>query len=288
MSEIVYLNGSLIPLSQAKISVLDYGFLYGFGIFGTMRVYEGQVFRPDDHLRRLSRSAEMLGFPVRVMELKDAVIEVVRANHLREARVRINISLGEGSMAPDPTTCQQPTILIMASPYQPYPEAVYRKGFRALTSSIRRNSQSPLSRIKSANYLENMLARSEARAAGLDEALCLNEQGLLAEASMSNIFLVTDGAVQTPKVEHGVLPGITREIVFELAPGLNINAIEADIALEDVFRAQEAFLTNSLMEIMPLVELDGRPIVSGSPGPVTLRLMEAYKELVLSAITGEK
>ncbi len=282
MSEIVYLNGSLMLRSQASISVMDYGFLYGFGLFETMRAYGGQVFRLDSHLSRLARSAEILGLPLRAQELKGAVMDTIQANKLGEARIRIAISIGEGGMVPDPSTCNEPTVLILAGHYQPYPEQVYQKGFRAVVSSIRRNSQSPLSRLKSANYLESILARQEARAAGVEEALCLNEKGLLAEASMSNIFLVTDGTLRTPGQDSGILPGITRETVLGLASQLGINTFEHDIRLDELFHAQEAFLTNSLIEVMPLIEVDGKPIGSGRPGPVTRRFIADYKELVLT------
>ena len=280
MSEIVYLNGSLIPRSQASISALDYGFLYGYGLFETMRAYGGRVFRLDSHLRRLARSAEILGLPIGTLDLKGAVMDTIQANQLSEARVRITISIGEGGMVPDPSTCSKPTVLILAGHYQPYPEQVYQKGFRVVVSSIRRNSGSPLSRLKSANYLESILARQEARAAGVDEALCLNEKGLLAEASMSNIFLVTDGILRTPGQESGILPGITRETILELASPLGINTLEHDIRLDELFQAQEAFLTNSLIEVMPLTEIDGKLIGSGRPGSVTKRLLAAYRKMV--------
>lgn len=288
MSEIVYLNGVLIPCSQASISVMDYGFLYGFGLFETMRAYGGQVFRLDSHLARLERSAEILGLPVRVSELKGAVTDTIEANKLRDARVRIAVSIGEGGMVPDAAACDRPTVLILAEHYQPYHESVYQKGFKAVVSSIRRNSQSPLSRLKSANYLESILARQEARAAGVDEALCLNEKGLVAEASMSNIFLVNDGILQTPREVDGVLPGITRQVVLELAAGLSIGVSQQGIRLEEVLGAEEIFLTNSLIEVMPLTEIGGKPVSSGKPGPVTQRLREGYSQLVLAARTSEQ
>jgi len=282
MSEIVYLNGSLMPSSQASISALDYGFLYGYGLFETMRAYEGQVFRLDRHLSRLAGSAEILGVPIDVSVLKVAVVDTIRANKLGNARVRITVSIGEGGMIPDSTTCNKPTVLVMAGQYQPYPERVYQEGFRAIVPSVRRNSQSPLSRLKSANYLESMLARQEARAAGVDEALCLNEKGILAEASMSNVFVVTDDIIITPACGSGILLGITREAILELAPQLGINTQEHDIKLDELFQAQEAFLTNSLIEVMPLAEVDGKSIGSGRPGPLTRKLMAGYKELVLT------
>jgi branched-subunit amino acid aminotransferase/4-amino-4-deoxychorismate lyase len=191
-------------------------------------------------------------------------------------------------MVPNPGTCNEPTILVVAGSYHPYPEDVYRKGFRAIISSIRRNSQSGLSRLKSANYLDSMLARQEAREAGVDEAVCLNDKGLLAESSMSNIFLVSDGMLKTPGEENGILPGITRQVVLELAVQLNIKASKQDILSEDIYQAQEAFLTNSLMEIMPLVEVNGKQIGSGSPGEFTRRLMKGYREMVLASMTSEQ
>lgn len=280
MSDIVYLNGSLVPRSQASVSVLDYGFLYGFGLFETMRAYGGRLFRLDSHLSRLARSAEILGMSVDEMVLKGAVMDTIQANKLSGARIRITISIGEGGMVPDPGTCTKPTVLILAGHYTPYPGERYKKGFRAVVSSIRRNSQSPLSRLKSANYLESILAKQEARAAGVDEAICLNEKGLLAEASMSNIFLVTDGILRTPRQESGILPGITRETILELASQLGINTLEHDIRLDELLHAQEAFVTNSLIEVMPLTEVDGKPIGSGRPGSLTRKLMVAYKKMV--------
>lgn len=280
MSNIVYLNGEMIPVSQAKISVMDYGFLYGYGLFETMRAYGGKIFRLDDHLERLSHSSEILGISIKTREIESAVKDTMQANQLSEARVRVTVSIGEGEMVPNPGTCNEPTILVVAGSYHPYPEDVYRKGFRAIISSIRRNSQSGLSRLKSANYLDSMLARQEARAAGVDEAICLNDKGLLAEASMSNIFLVSDGILKTSGEESGILPGITRQVVLELAGQLNIKASKQDILPEDIYQAQEAFLTNSLMEIMPLVEVNGKQIGSGKPGELTQRLMKEYRETV--------
>ncbi len=280
MNEIVYLNGSLIPRSQASISALDYGFLYGFGLFETMRAYRGKVFRLDSHLSRLSHAADMLGVPIKTPNLKKAMLDILRVNKLEDARIRITVSPGEGEMVPDLSTCKKPTVLIMAQHYHPYPEEVYQKGFKAIVSSIRRNSQSPLSRLKSTSYLESILAKEEARAAGVDEALCLNEKGLLAEASMSNIFIITHGTLRTPGEENGILPGITRGTILELASKLGIDAAEQDIKPDKLSQAEEAFLTNSLMEVMPLTEVEGKPISSGKPEAITKRLMEAYKEMV--------
>lgn len=282
MSAMVYLNGRLIPRDQASISALDYGYLYGFGLFETMRAYSGRVFLLDSHLRRLADSAEALGFSLAGLDLKGAVMDTLRANGLGDARVRITVSAGEGAMAPDPASCNQPTVLIQAEDYRPCAEKVYRKGFSVVTASFRRNSLSPLSRYKSTSYLDSILARQQAREAGADEALCLNEKGLLAEASMSNIFLVTAGAVRTPGLECGILPGITRQAVLNLAQQMGINTLEQDIQPDELLDADEVFLTGSLVEVMPVTSIDGKLIASGKPGRLTGRLMAAYKKLVIS------
>lgn len=283
MDEIVYLNGKLIPRSQAKISALDYGFLYGYALFETMRTYGGRVFRLEGHLNRLAKSAKMLGISIELPEIKDAVLDTIQANNLSEARVRITISIGEGAINADISTCSKPTVLIIAENYQPYPKKIYRKGFRAVVSTIRCNSQSPLSRLKSTSYLESILARQEAREAEVDEAICLNEEGFLAEGSMSNIFLVAEGILKTPGYDSGILPGITRQTVLELAPKLGIDNLECDIRLDELFQAQEAFFTSSIIEVMPLTEIEGKLIGSGKPGSVTKGFMAEYKKLVLNA-----
>lgn len=280
MSEIVYLNGSLLPINEARISPVDYGFLYGFGLFETIRAYDGKVPFLDKHLSRLARSAETMGLPATILDIGKAVMDTLRANKLNNARIRITVSAGEGGIVPDQAGGISPTVLVTAVPYQPYPEQTYAKGFKAVVSSIRRNSQSLLSGIKSTNYLESMLARQEAKAAGVDEAIFLNERDLVAEAAMSNIFLVADGILKTPRLGNGILPGITREIIMELAPKLGIETVAEDIWLGELFEAQEAFLTNSLIEVMPLTRVAGKSIASGKLGPITRKLSAAYRELV--------
>ena len=280
MSQVVYLNGSLVPLEQAKISVMDYGFLYGYGLFETMRAYNGKVFGLDRHLTRLGRSAEVLGINVDVTLLEKAVYETVRANGLSEARIRLIVTIGEGSVTPDPGTCARPTLVVIAVPYHAYSPEVYEKGWRVNISTIRRNSQSPLPNLKSSNFLESMLARQESRMAGLDDTLLLNDKGFLAEASSSNVFIVSGGVLKTPPRSSGLLPGVTREMALELAERLSIRSAETDIALDELMSADEVFLTNSMIEIMPVTTISGKAISTGTPGPVTRKLMQAYKELV--------
>ena len=281
MDSIAYLNGEMVPLSQARISVLDYGFRFGYGVFGGMRAYKGKVFRLDTKLNRIKESAEKLGISTDVDTYKSAIMDTIRANNLQEARVILSVSSGEGSASPDPQSCTAPTVVVTATEYTPIPAEMYEKGYRALVASVRRNSQSPASGMKTLNYLESIMARQEARTAGFDEAVQLNEKGKVAEASTGNLFLVKDNILKTPGTDCGIIPGIVREVLLELAPQLNIEAIETDIELDELFSADEAFLTNVLMEVMPVVAVNDRPIGSGKPGDITKQLMTAYRNLAL-------
>ncbi|HEY90729.1 MAG TPA: hypothetical protein G4O07_02750, partial [Dehalococcoidia bacterium] len=184
MNELVYINGSLVPRTDVRISPLDYGFLYGFGLFETMRAYEGSVFRLDKHLDRLARSAKGIGITVDTEVLDGAVTDTIRANGFENARIRLTVSGGEGGMPPDITSCGEPTVLVTATQYQPFSDDVYRNGFRTIVSSIRRSTNSLVSGMKSLNYLESLLARQEARTVRVNEALFITDRGLLAEASM--------------------------------------------------------------------------------------------------------
>jgi branched-chain amino acid aminotransferase group I len=287
MAEIIYLNGRLIPRFEAKLSPFDHGFLYGYGLFETMRTYNGRIFRLDSHLTRLRCSAESIGLTHTILStdegkqcLKAACMATLEANELNDARIRLTVSAGEGDMTPDPGTCSSPTVLITAHNFAPLPPEKYETGFKAAVSFLRRNSQSPLSRLKSTCYMENVLARMTARAAGYDEAIFLNEQGYLAEGSTTNVFLVSHGELITPCFESGVLPGITRDAVLEIARTSNIKATERWVELNELVEAEEAFLTNSVLELMPLVSVEGKSIGSGKPGKLTGDLLFAYRKLV--------
>jgi branched-subunit amino acid aminotransferase/4-amino-4-deoxychorismate lyase len=283
----VCLNGSLLPLSQARLSPLDQGFLYGYGLFETMRAYSGHVFRLEAHLARLRRAAAFLGLGVdHLPDLSRAVHDTLAANHLSNARIRLTLSAGPGEPVPDMTACREPTLLITARDYVPHADAVYRQGFRAALSTIRRNTRSPLSGMKSLSYLDNLLARREARLAGADEAIMLNEQGLVAEGSTSNVFLVSGNALRTPGEDSGILPGVTRGLVLELARSAALGTAEGKIAPGELVSADEAFCTNSLIEIMPITTCDGRAVGRGVPGEITARLTAAYRELVAAASRG--
>ena len=287
MAEIIYLNGQLVSHFEAKLSPFDHGFLYGYGLFETMRAYNGRIFRLDSHLTRLRCSAESIGLAHTILtteegkqSLKAACLATLEANELKDARIRLTVSAGEGDMTPDISTCSSPTVLISARSLAPLPPEKYGTGFKAAISFLRRNSQSPLSRLKSTCYMENVLARMTARAAGYDEAILLNEQGYLAEGSTTNVFLVSHGELITPCFESGVLPGITRDAVLEIARTSNIKATERWVELNELIEAQEAFVTNSILELMPLVSVEGRLIGPGRPGKLTGDLLFAYRKLV--------
>ena len=280
MAEIVYLNGTLIPRSEARISAMDYGFFYGYGLFETMRAYGGSVFRLDEHLARLAGSAKRLAIEIDITVLTKAVMDTLKANSLADARIRLAVSVGEGNIAPDLRSCVTPSILVVALDYTPYDTTIYDMGFKVTVTSIRRNSQSPILSMKTANYMENLLARQEAKTAGFDDALFLNEKGQLTEASTSNVFMVSKDVLTTPTPESGILAGITRDVILELVPDLGIETLEEDIQLEEFEKADEAFLTNSILEIMPITNLNGKTIGNGKPGIITQRLMTAYKNLV--------
>ena len=226
MKEIFYLNGKLVPRNEAKISLLDYGFLFGFGLYETVRAYEGKPFRLDNHLARLRYSGERLGIVIHTALIREAVHEVIKANGFGQTRLRICVSIGEGEMSPNPDSCKMPTIAVMASEYTPPSRAKYLRGYQTVLSAIRRNSLSPVTYLKSANTMESMLARRDAKDAGADEALFLNEKGYLTEAAGSNVFIVKDGVLKTPPYESGMLPGVTRMVVFELASQLEIKVRE--------------------------------------------------------------
>jgi len=278
MEQIVYLNGALLPRSQAKISPFDLGFLYGYGLFETMRAYSGRIFRLERHLERLSSSANLLGLSLNAFVIEKACYDTLQANKLKDARIRLAVSIGEGEAVPDLPKHPKPTVLVIATSYTPPSAQTYRNGYKAVVSSIRQNSQSPLSRLKSANYLNNILARREARAAGFDEAILLNEQGFLCEGSTSNVFLVSKRNLITPNRESGCLPGITRQAVIELASEQGISVSEREVRLEELLQAEEAFLTSSLIELVPLAAVNGESI---GRGEVIERLMQAYKEAVV-------
>lgn len=278
----VYLNGSLVPLSQARISPMDHGFLYGYGLYETMRAYGGRVFLLDRHLARLEHSAGTLGIdlddPAR---MEKAIYDTLEANRLSNARIRLSVSPGEEGLGPGAPVTGEPTVFITAVDYRPPPEETYRRGFSANFSRVHRSPKCLSTRMKTLSALDLLLARQEAFAFNVDHAILLNDDGLVAEGGSTNVFYVKDGRLLTPAERCGLLPGVTRAVVLkELAPSLGIVTAEMDVALADLLEADEAFMTNSMIEIMPLTIVADRDIGSGLPGALTGRLMQAYKAMV--------
>ncbi|MCR4392741.1 MAG: aminotransferase class IV [Dehalococcoidales bacterium] len=288
MAEIVYLNGEFLPSEEARIPVRDYGFLFGCGLYETMRAYEGVPFRLDRHLERLQRSLDFLKIPLKAQELKDAILTTIGLNGYLNARIRVTVTAGAGTFAPSPASCRQPAVLISVVEYIPYAPEVYQRGFRVTVSDIRRNSQSPLPSMKTTCFLESLLAREKARQDGFDDAVLLNDQGNLAEASSSNLFLVVGDDLVTPAVGGGILPGVTREAILEICSREGIRAIEREVTLCKLISADEVFLTNSMIEIMPVIRVDENTIGRGVPGQITEKLMRLYRELVTAEINSAR
>jgi branched-chain amino acid aminotransferase len=283
----IFLDGQLVDKSEAKVSVFDHGFLYGDGVFEGLRVYNGRVFRLDAHLERLSRSARaiLLEWPLSLDELKNAVHDTVRANEMRDGYVRVIISRGAGDLGLDPRKCPKATIVVIADAIKLYPAEVYEEGMECVTASTRRSRPDVLSpAIKSLNYLNHIMAKIECIRAGVPECIMLNDQGLVAECSADNVFILSrdysgQTELRTPPITAGALEGITRDAVIQIARAMGVHCVERDIALFDIYSADEAFLTGTAAEVVPMTTLDNRPIGDGKPGALTWRIIEAYRAL---------
>ena len=272
----VWLNGELVPAGEARIPVLDRGFTLGDGLFETMRAYDGRIFRLDQHIERLERSAERIGLAL-PNGLANAAREALLANGLSDAVVRMTVSRGAGGFGLGPPGSVSPTCAIMVWPL-PVSPPVLRAGF----ASGRLNEHAPTAGLKRLGYLDSILALEEARGSGYDEALFLDTAGHLAEATASNLFVLEGGALRTPPTECGVLPGITRANVLEIAREIELPTSEEPMAPEVLEAADEVFLTSSVREIAPVVAIEGRPVGGGVPGPMTLRIKGAYGARVRS------
>lgn len=280
---LVHLNGRMVPAHEARVPVYDQGLLYGYGLFETMRAYEGRVFRMSEHLDRLGKSAQELGLPVggRLDELAHAVDETIAANGLTDARIRLTVTGGESVSGPVVPTPGEPTVLVTASamPSAEDRSREFERGWCAVVASRTRHSRSVTAAHKTTSYLQNLVARAEASDVGADEALILNERGCLTEGAMTNVFVVRGGVLLTPATVFGLLPGITRNAVVELAEA-RVTVAHGMVPLGLAEQAEEIFVTNSLIEIMPVTELGGRAIGDGSPGEVTRALAQDYRRLV--------
>jgi branched-chain amino acid aminotransferase len=283
MSLVAYVNGSFIPKDEARVSVYDHGYLYGDGIFEGIRAYNGRIFRLDRHLDRLYDSAKyvMLDIPLSKQELAAAILETVRRCGLRDAYIRPVISRGVGDLGLDPRKCKTPTVVIIVDTIQLYPKEAYAHGLRAITAMTRKVRPDALSpQAKTLNYLNNIQARIEANRAGVDEAIMLTSDGYVCECSADNLFVVRGGEVWTPPAHLGILQGVTREAVMSLARDQRLPMLERVFTLYDVYTSDECFLTGTGAEVGPVVEVDGRRIGAGTPGPTTQRLISGFRELV--------
>ncbi len=286
--QLIYLDGQIVPESQAKVSVFDHGLLYGDGVFEGIRFYNGRVFRLEEHTRRLYDSAKsiLLQIPMTPEEMIKATVETVSANGLRDGYIRTVVTRGTGPMGLSPYKCPKATVFIIAASIQLYPESAYTNGLTMASVATRRPRHDILPpSVKSLNYLNNVMAKVEAIQAGAEEGLMLNDQGLVAECTGDNIFVVRDGAVTTPPVSAGALDGITRRVVFEICADLNIPIREQDMTRHDIFTSDECFLTGTAAEVIAAVKLDQRIIGNGKPGAITQRIITRFRELTQSTGT---
>ena len=287
----IYLNNRLVTKAKARISVFDHGFLYGDGIYETLRGYHGVVFEADEHIERLFRSASMIGLeiPKTPDEIKKAIYRTIRANRHKEAYIRISVSRGPGPLGLDPSLCSRPTFVIISNPVRKYPERYYKKGVKVVIADTRRNFKGALDpRIKSLNFLNNIIAKREAIERGAYEAVMLNYRGYVAEGTVSNIFFVKDNVLYTPAVGVGILDGITRRLIIDIARDLGIEVRQGRYKRDDIYSADEVFISNTTMEVMPVSEVDDVN-VKRQAEKLTGIIHEAYKKKVQEYIkTGDR
>jgi branched-chain amino acid aminotransferase len=285
MARQVYISGKLVPAAEATVSVFDHGLLYGDGVFEGLRSYGGKVFRLDEHVERLYDSARAirLEIPMSRDDMAAAINQAVAANSIEDGYIRAVVTRGAGTLGLDPNRCSNPQVIIIADSITLYPKEFYDNGLELITSSVIRNHPAALSpRIKSLNYLNNILAKIEGLKAGCVEALMLNHKGEVAECTGDNIFLVKHGRLTTPPLDAGILEGVTRNAVLEIARNAGLPVAETALTKHDVYVADECFLTGTAAEIVPVVKVDDRPIGAGKPGPITRDLTDRFHKLVRS------
>lgn len=279
---LVYIDGKYHEKEDARVSVWDHGLLYGDGIFEGIRAYNGRVFRHMEHLERLYASARsiLLEMPMPIEQMREDVLTTLRKNELRDAYIRLCVTRGVGDLGLDPRKCARPSVIIIADKIKLYPAEVYERGLRLMVASTRKNAPDTLSpRIKSLNYLNNILAKIEAIQAGCAEAVMLDRNGFLTECTSENIFLVKNGVMFTPTAVVGILEGITRSVVMELGEKLGFQVQMSFLTMHDLYTADECFVTGTGAELIPVVEVAGRTIGSGHPGPIFKQLLKAFHDL---------
>ena len=285
MPGLVYIDGTLCPKEEAKISVFDHGLLYGDGVFEGIRAYHGTVFRLEEHTERLFQSAEAIALkiPLSPGEFADAVRSTLEANKLEDAYIRAIVTRGVGTLGLDPNKCPSPSVIIIVDTIALYPEELYQRGLSIITAAtMQKHPQTVSPRIKSLNYLNNILAKIEAINSGVMEAILINHEGCVTEGTTDNVFVVRDGAVMTPPPSAGILLGITRQVVLDIARDDGITVTEENMTRFDLLVADECFLTGTAAEIISVIRIDGRTIGDDKPGPVTAKLLARFRELVRS------
>jgi len=275
----VWIDGRLVDKADAKVSVFDHGLLYGDGVFEGIRVYHGKIFECEAHLDRFYQSAKAirLAIPMTRDAVRAAMEETIKANNFTDCYIRLVVTRGVGSLGLSPVRCEKPSVFVITDLLELYPREMYEKGLSIITASVIRNHPNAISpRVKSLNYLNNILAKLEAIDAGVPEAIMLNSEGNVAECTADNIFIVHDGEVQTPQTHDGVLEGVTRRVMLQLCRRLNIPCVEKTLQRHDLYIAAECFLTGTGAEVIPVTKIDNRIIGSGQPGPITQKLIEAF------------
>ena len=279
----IYLNGELVNKEDAMVSVFDHGLLYGDGVFEGIRLYDGCVFKLDEHLERLEYSAKaiLLDLPLSRQEIADAVCQTCRANNLSNGYVRLVVTRGVGHLGLTPDGCGPPSVIIIADDIQLYPEELYEKGLKIISVPTRRINASALPpAVKSLNYLNNILAKIEAKKVGFQEALMLNDKGEIAECTGDNVFVLSKGVLYTPPLDAGSLRGITRATVMDIAKDLEVPCLEQALTRYDLWTAEDCFLTGTAAEVIPCVEVDHRTVGDGEPGAVTKSFISKFREKV--------
>jgi len=278
----IYINGQIVPQEDAKISVFDHGLLYGDGVFEGIRAYNGKMFTLDEHLDRLydSATAISLKIPITKAEIAEAIKQTMKANNLTDSYIRLVVTRGVGKLGLDPNKCATPQIIIITDTIELYSKALYERGLDIVTVTTIRNHFSALDpKIKSLNYLNNILAKIESIQAGAGEALMLNKDGYVAECAGDNVFIFKNNILRTPPSSAGILVGITRNVVMKLATEMGLQVKEELMTRYDLYIADECFLTGTAAEIIPVVKIDGRTIGTGKPGKLTLDLLKRYRDL---------